>query len=108
MEDTRISVGGLMDKALVKYLENNDKINEIIFCFDNDFDKDINRGQEFARKCYDKFEKMGYDVKLHIPTNKDFNADLQHYKKSVLNKIITNKRKIEPKNQNKKQQNIEI
>lgn len=90
LKDSRISVGGLSDKALIRFLQNNPKIKSIVFCFDNDIDgKDHNaqphnHGQIFADKCAVKFSELGYKTKIQTPKNKDFNLDLQNYKKAIL------------------------
>lgn len=81
-KDSRISCGGLNDKAITKFLEENKNIKEIVFCFDNDRDgKDgknqpFNQGQEFSKKCYHKFKELGYKTYVETPQNKDFNMDL--------------------------------
>ena len=91
--DHRVSEGCLSDKALTRYLEQNPKITHIVFCYDNDIDgKDYqgnphNHGQEFAKKCMEKFKAQGYITHIQTPKNKDFNADLKCVKKSVVKKL---------------------
>ena len=91
--DHRVSEGCLSDKALTRYLENNPNITKIVFCFDNDVDgkthegKPCNHGQEFAKKCVDKFKEQGYHTYIQTPKSKDFNLDLQSVKKSVVKKL---------------------
>lgn len=46
-----------------------------------------NHGQEFAKKCAEKFKAKGYAVYIQTPTRKDFNADLQYIRQSVLLKL---------------------
>ena len=96
MDDTRdyrISEGCLSDKALTRLLADNPQITEIVFCFDNDRDgKDHkgnphNHGQEFAKRCVEKFKAQGYAVYIQTPHRKDFNADLQYIQQSVLMKL---------------------
>lgn len=96
MDDTRdfrISEGCLSDKALTRFLADNPQITEVVFCFDNDRDgKDHkgnphNHGQEFAKKCAEKFRAKGYAVYIQTPYRKDFNADLQYIRQSVLLKL---------------------
>ena len=96
MDDTRdyrISEGCLSDKALTRFLADNPQITEIVFCFDNDRDgKDHkgnphNHGQEFAKRCAEKFKAQGYAVYIQTPHRKDFNADLQYIQQSVLMKL---------------------
>lgn len=46
-----------------------------------------NHGQEYAKKCVEKFKADGYAVYIQTPTRKDFNADLQYIQTSVLAKL---------------------
>lgn len=91
--DNRISEGCLSDKALVRFLRDNEDITEIVFCFDNDIDgidhnkQPHNHGQLFAKKCVDKFSKLGFKTYIQTPSRKDFNADLQYIKKSVIKEL---------------------
>ena len=96
MDDTRdyrITEGCLSDKALTRLLADNPQITEIVFCFDNDIDgKDHkgnphNHGQEFAKRCVEKFKTQEYAVYIQTPNRKDFNADLQYIRLSVLAKL---------------------
>ncbi len=98
-EDTRISTGGLMDKALERYLEENPHITTIVFAFDNDIDgknfkgEHHNHGQIFGEKCANKFQAKGYRVMIQKPQQKDFNSDLQ----SIIRAVRANTRQIEMK-----------
>ena len=92
-KDYRISEGCLSDKALTRFLSDNPQITEIVFCFDNDRDGKVhkgnphNHGQAYAKKCAEKFRAKGYAVFIQTPTQKDFNADLQYIRQSVLLKL---------------------
>lgn len=106
-QDTRISMGGLSDKALLKYLDDNKNIKEIVFCFDNDSDSEINRGQVYAKSCFKKMKERGYTTFINRPYSKDFNQDLQNFTKeakqigkSIDREIGNAKKKIEKINQN--------
>lgn len=109
-KDSRISSGGLSDKALTRFLEKNPQVKSIIFCFDNDMEaKDMkgqpqNHGQIFAQKCAEKFTELGYKTKIQTPKSKDFNLDLQNHKKSVINQL---KHKSQNQTQPAKSNNIE-
>ncbi len=91
--DFRISEGCLSDKALSRFLEDNSQITEIVFAFDNDIDgkdhkgRPHNHGQEYSKKCVNKFRAKGYAVYIQTPERKDFNADLQYIQKSVIRKL---------------------
>ena len=82
MQDHRISLGSLSDKALEWYLKQHPEIKQIIFALDNDIDgKDAdgnprNHGQEAAARFAAKYEGLGYDTAVQTPTAKDFNEDL--------------------------------
>jgi len=82
MQDHRISLGCLSDRALEWYLKQHPEIKQIIFALDNDMDgkapdgSPCNHGQEAAKKFCAKYEKLGYDTAVQTPTAKDFNEDL--------------------------------
>lgn len=76
-KDNRLAMGGLSDKPLEKYLDNNPNIDTIVFCCDNDKDKEINVGQEFAHKMKNKYVEKGFNVEVRPPEiGKDFNEEL--------------------------------
>lgn len=93
-EDSRISMGGLFDKALDTFLAGNPQIKSIVFAFDNDTTgKDSkgnphNHGQEFAKKCCEKYSKLGYKVQIQTPQGKDFNEVLQAKAKPSVKKQL--------------------
>jgi len=82
MQDHRISLGCLSDRALEWYLKQHPEIKQIIFALDNDMDgkapdgSPCNHGQEAAKKFCAKYEKLGYDTAVQTPNAKDFNEDL--------------------------------
>lgn len=96
-DDSRISEGCLSDKSLTRFLKDNTQIEEIVFCFDNDLNgmdhekKPKNHGQVFAKKCADKFTKLGYKSQIQTPVRKDWNEDLQYIQKSVINELRSRK-----------------
>ena len=75
-QDNRISCGGLFNMAINTYLKQHENIKNIIFCFDNDFDKAENYGQDKAREFGKMYKEQGYNCYLQVPKNKDFNEDL--------------------------------
>lgn len=79
-DDNRIAMGGLFDKALKRFLEENKNITDIVFCFDNDYKAEKNYGQDFARACAVNYEKQGYKTFVQKPMAKDFNAELTKLK----------------------------
>ena len=91
--DSRISEGCLSDKALTRFLNDNQRVKEIVFCFDNDIDgtdhmkNPRNHGQIFAIKCAEKFREQGYKTQIQTPTHKDWNEDLQYIHKSVIKEL---------------------
>ncbi len=110
MADSRISEGGLFDKALTRFLKDNEHIKEIVFCFDNDIDgvdhqnNPRNHGQLFAKKCIDKFATLGYVTYMGTPTRKDFNTDLEFIQKSVIQELKNRKLQVQPPNKGEKKQ----
>jgi DNA primase len=79
-ENTLISLGGVFDNALEKYLETNSEVKEIIFCLDNDV-----AGREATQKLSQKYAEKGFDVKCIFPRLKDFNEDLKFYRQQSAN-----------------------
>ncbi|MFI3255428.1 MAG: toprim domain-containing protein [Eubacteriales bacterium] len=83
-EDSRISLGGLSDKALERFLSDNPQITSIVFALDNDKDgldtrgNPHNHGQVFAEKCSQLYGERGYKTMIQTPKGKDFNEDLQN------------------------------
>jgi len=76
--DNRLSLGGVTDKALDKYLENHQQVNELILCLDNDA-----AGREAAAEMASKYADKGYRVRLSLPGNKDYNDDLLELRKKA-------------------------
>ena len=96
MQDHRISLGCLSDKALERYLKQHPEIKQIVFAFDNDVDgkapdgSPCNHGQVAAKKYCAKYEKLGYDTAVQTPEANDFNEDL-----TVIRKARTKNRESE-------------
>ncbi len=93
-EDTRLSLGGLTEDALVQFLADNPQITEIVFALDNDFDKfnqkgePTNYGQLKAQKLAKEYGAKGFQTSIHVPKGaKDFNEMLQKMKPSVKKEI---------------------
>lgn len=72
LNSTRLSLGGVSDKALKQFLSDYDEIEEIVFCLDND-----PAGIEAAEKYIKKYSDMGYIVSSVPPYCKDYNEELQ-------------------------------
>lgn len=77
-KNTLISLGGVSDNALEKFLETNSSVKEIVFCLDND-----EAGRKATEKLSQKYIEKGYDVKTVTPKLKDFNEDLVAMKKQI-------------------------
>jgi len=87
-EDWRISLGGFSDLGLEYFLNQHPEIKNIHFCTDNDA-----QGNAVLQNVYDKdgsikkpgymkkYQDRGYNVFRDEPTNKDFNEDLQAFRK---------------------------
>jgi len=95
MQDHRISLGSLSEKALEWYLKQHPEIKQIVFALDNDIDgkghdgMPRNHGQEAAAKYAAKYAELGYDTAVQTPTAKDFNDDLTAVRKAqaVINSV---------------------
>ena len=75
-KDNRVSCGCLSNMAIDTYLKQNKNIENIIFCFDNDFNEKKNYGQDKAKEFGKMYKQLGYNCYIHKPKNKDFNEDL--------------------------------
>lgn len=82
----RISLNGLSDLALTKFLKNSPQIKEIHLCLNNDFKAkksagtpDENHGQAAAQKIIEKFTAQGYNCVNHLPpyNQNDWNDSLK-------------------------------
>ncbi|MBU5676915.1 DUF3991 domain-containing protein [Alkaliphilus sp. MSJ-5] len=69
--DHLVSLGGLSDKALERYLIEKPNIKEINLCLDNDSD-----GYVAANRLKEKY-KDKYIVNIEYPNEKDYNEDLK-------------------------------
>lgn len=66
-----LSLGGVSDKAIDKFLENNDKIKVINICLDND-----DAGHQAGNRIKSKYEDLGYKIIESYPKAKDYNQQL--------------------------------
>lgn len=73
-----IALNGLSPLALERFLEENPKVEKIIFSLDND-----EAGLNCSEKLSEQFKEKGYKVAIEKPYLKDFNEDLLHYVKSL-------------------------
>lgn len=83
-QDWRISLGGVSDGALARFLKQHPEIKNISFCLDNDLagnkvlKNEYNKDGSLKKAGYmKKYKDMGYNVFRDEPMNKDFNEDLQ-------------------------------
>lgn len=67
-----VAICGLSEQAMIKQLENNENLQTVVLCLDND---------AAGHKAADKFERLlterGVTVTRIVPVLKDFNEDLQ-------------------------------
>ncbi|HAN44733.1 MAG TPA: hypothetical protein DCP97_05015 [Ruminococcaceae bacterium] len=69
----RLALGGIFDKGLMRFLDDNPQIKKIALCLDND-----DAGRKNADVIRSKLENMGkYEVFEKYPDNKDWNEDLK-------------------------------
>ena len=76
-----VSLGGVTDKAILKFLENRTDIEEINICTDND-----EAGHRFASEISQKLGR-NYHITRELPIGKDFNEDLVNGLKYSRNRI---------------------
>lgn len=72
LNSTRLSIGGVNDAALGRFLTDYPQVEEICFCLDND-----PAGIKATEKYIVKYADMGYKVSSEPPTHKDYNEDLK-------------------------------
>lgn len=78
-----LSLGGLSDDALKRFLKEYPDIREIVFCLDNDLNKKENWGQNAARKFSRSYGKKRI-TRIETPQSKDWNTVLCTMKKEAL------------------------
>lgn len=74
----RLSLGGVSDRALERFLKENSQITTISFCLDND-----EAGKNAAKLYAEKYEAQGYKVNIYTAPSaiaKDYNEYLCAYK----------------------------
>ncbi len=94
LEAHYLSLGGVSDKALSRYLKENTEIKKVVLCLDND-----RAGNENSVKIYYKY-RDNYDITRHQPKLKDFNE-------SLINELGKNKENIAEKEKIYEPDNIE-
>lgn len=72
--DNRVSLGGLSDKALARFLDDYNHVKEIVLFLDND-----KVGLETAKKITEKYEN-DYKVSVFTSKEKDLNETLVKFK----------------------------
>lgn len=66
-----LSLAGTSDTALNFFLNKRSSVKELVFCLDND-----PPGQKAVVAMVDKYESMGFRVRVELPFSKDCNEDL--------------------------------
>lgn len=74
-----ISLGGVTDKGLKRFLRDKLDIETIVLCLDND-EAGLNACLRISNKLQDD-----YQMRRHSPKGKDFNEDLISIKQEVAN-----------------------
>ena len=78
VEDSYVSLGGVTDKALERFIRENPQIEKIRVCTDHD-----EAGEGALGRIYEKYGES-YKVTRHRPVHKDFNEDLMVYREYEL------------------------
>lgn len=84
LKSTRLSLGGVSDKALERFCNDYSDVKEIVFCLDND-----SAGIEATEKYMRKYADKGYTVSSQPSAFKDYNEDLKYFVKNC--KAVTPK-----------------
>lgn len=71
-----LSLGGLSENPLRRFLKEHKSIQRIAFCFDNDINKPENQGQEAAKRFMRQFSGK-YITSILCPCKKDWNDVLR-------------------------------
>ena len=91
-EDHRLSLCGLDDACLSRYLSLHPEIKKIKFCLDNDINgknykgEPENHGQLKAMELMQKYAEKGYEIHNYVPIHKDLNEDLKYIKELMEDK----------------------
>ena len=83
---TRLSLGGVSDRALRRYITTHPELKEISFCLDND-----EAGKKAATQYKATYEQLGYKVNVYtVPptTGKDYNEFLCKFKETIKSKTL--------------------
>ena len=72
LNSARLSLAGVSDNALKRFLNDYPEVEEICFCLDNDA-----AGKEATEMLMMKYAAKGYTVSSEPPAHKDYNEDLQ-------------------------------
>jgi len=78
-----LSLGGLSEKALERYLKDYPSITRITLCLDND------EAGRFASEQIKSKYSSDYEIRLHFPKHKDWNEDLIEFTALSEHKIST-------------------
>ena len=86
-QDSRISLGGVSELCLGRFLKKHPNIKKINFCLDNDMAGKSNvygiydeKKQQFTtRSLLNEYKEKGYEVSATFPATKDYNTDLISY-----------------------------
>lgn len=80
-----LALGGLSDRALVRFLKEHPNIKRIAFCFDNDANAkkkdgtpDENHGQLAAERYRVEYERKGFETSILTPELKDWDEVLKN------------------------------
>jgi hypothetical protein len=76
--DCRLSLAGTSEAALPFFLNKHKSVKELVFCLDND-----EAGRNAAAVMEQKYTEKGYKTRAQLPTGKDFNEDLQTYRRQI-------------------------
>jgi hypothetical protein len=82
---SRLSLAGTSDAALPFFLNQHTAARELVFCLDND-----EPGREAAAAMARKYAGKGFQTRIELPRDKDFNEDLQAFREQIRAEKRTN------------------
>ena len=81
LQHNRLSLSGTTDTAIPFFLNQYKAIKELVLCLDND-----TAGRDAALRLSAKYVQKGYLTRIELPSGKDYNEDLQVFRRQFTRK----------------------
>ncbi|GHU54016.1 hypothetical protein FACS1894132_07890 [Clostridia bacterium] len=99
-DKTRLSLGGVSDVALEKFISQNPSLTKITFCLDSD-----QTGAEATERLAQKYAQKGFEIGVIKPKLKDFGQDIQAFRKAESTKVEKSSGKVSEDKSESKSEN---